>query len=104
MSDADNVSAVLRLSCPNGHEVGRLFMQRGQPWIEYKSARKFDPPELWPVGKDDLYSERVCPGGCQYEVGAPADHLVQRVIALTNDSATDQDTFTLTFIGPPRIE
>jgi hypothetical protein len=101
MSDAGRIGALLRLMCPNGHDVGLLFMRgRGPPRIEYKRAGQLDPPHFWPLDKDGFYSEPVCPGGCRYEVGELADRLVQTVVALANDSTTGHDSYTLTFLGP----
>jgi hypothetical protein len=50
-----------------------------------------------------FWSEPACPGGCQFEVGAPADVLIGRAVTLANDPDADEDTFILTDIAPARL-
>ena len=98
--DVDNLGAVLWLECHRHHPVGRLLMNRPQRQIEYRRAGQIGPPDSWPLNRDDFYSEPACPGGCPYEVGAPADLLVRRVVNLANDSNAEEDTFELSDVGP----
>jgi len=75
-------------------------MNRGWDVIEYRRTGQAGAPDRWPLSRADVYSEPACPGGCDLEVGAPADILVHRVVDLANDPDADEDTFTLTNIGP----
>jgi hypothetical protein len=95
-----NVGARLHLKCRRHHEVGTLWMKRPNPKINYR--RQAGPPELWPRNRADFYSEPRCPGGCGYEVGAPANVLVQRVIELAENPNADEATFVLINIGPAK--
>jgi hypothetical protein len=98
---AEHVSALLRLVCRRGHHVGQLFMpSHAHHHIEYRKAGQTGTPEFWPLDRADFWSEPVCPGGCQFEVGAPADGLIRRVVALANNPDADEGTFTLTHIRP----
>ena len=98
--DIDNLGSVLWLECHRHHPVGRLLMNRFDGRIEYRRAGQTGPPDLWPLNRDDLYSEPACPGGCSYEVGAPTDLLVRRVVDIANDPNADEDSFELSDIGP----
>lgn len=100
--DVDNLGAVLRLECHRHHPVGRLLMNRFHRQVEYRRIGQTGPPDLWPRDRNDFYSEPACPGGCPYEVGAPADVLVQRVVDLANYPEAEEDTFELSDIGPAR--
>jgi hypothetical protein len=101
-SDTDNIAAIVELSCRAHHPVGNLWMNRPNPRISYRRVGQTGPPDLWPLDRDDIYSEPACPGGCPYEVGAPADVLVRRLLELANDPNNDTATFQLSNIGPAR--
>jgi hypothetical protein len=101
-NDVDHIDAYVWLLCKNGHRVGHLHGRRGMNRIEHKRAGQPDPPDYWPLNKTDIYSEPVCPGGCQHEVGDLAERLVEKVITLVNDSRNDHDIYVLKFLGPPQ--
>jgi hypothetical protein len=78
-------------------------MNRGWSVVEYRRTENTGRPERWPLERDDFWSEPACPGGCQFEVGAPADVLIRRAVTLTNDPDADEDTFILTDIAPAQF-
>jgi hypothetical protein len=98
--EVDYVGAVVWLECKRHHRIGRLLMNRGWREVVYAPTDYARQPERWPLSRHDLFSEPVCPGGCGFEVGAPADVLVQRVLTLAKNPNGDEETFTLTDIRP----
>jgi hypothetical protein len=45
----------------------------------------------------------VCPGGCPHEVVEIPEKLKAKLDELANNPDDDEDSYTLRFLGPPRV-
>jgi hypothetical protein len=92
----DDVSAELKLRCPNSHDLGSLVKHRGQTPITYAG-------HPWGIRiYDGFFGFPVCPGGCQHEVAEIPEKLDAILTELANNPDKDEDSYTLRFLGPPR--
>jgi hypothetical protein len=98
----DNISAVLSLECKHHHYCGRLITHRGQAAIDYRNVGGLRLPWTFQF-YDGFFSLPVCPGGCPHEVVEIPEKLKAKLDELANNPDEDEDSYTLKFLGPPRV-
>jgi hypothetical protein len=97
----DNISALLTLECRNHHYCGRLITHREGPAVDYVNVDGLRRPWTLQI-YDGFFSLAACPGGCQHEVAEIPEKLEAKLDELANNPHEDEDSYALTFLGPPR--
>jgi len=85
----------MELTCPEGHVVGNLLQDPGEPGIGVQvgdAAR-----EDWPRGGDSMFTYVTCPG-CSRRVYGSTDTIRDRATWLSESESDWQGRFGLRYI------